>query len=217
MDTTPPPPPGSGGPPAPPPPPPGAVGGFADPSTAPPPPPPPPGAGAWGTAPYGYGTAPGGEKAGFWLRVGGRLLDGLLYGLLFVPFLVAAFAMIVQAYDDCVSINDRIFCPDGSPKAGWLAGGIIIGVVGLIVVLVLYIKALGATGQTWGRKAANIKVVGKDDGVPIGGGRAFGRVAIQWVFGFVPFLGLLDVLWMLWDADRQTLHDKVVSSIVVKV
>jgi hypothetical protein len=31
------------------------------------------------------------------------------------------------------------------------------------------------------------------------------------------FPGLADVLWPLWDAKRQTLHDKLVGRVVVKI
>jgi uncharacterized RDD family membrane protein YckC len=169
---------------------------------------------------YGYAETPVGARppyAGFWIRVGGRLLDGLLYGLLFLVFAVPGIALIVAAYDECVTINDELYCPDGSPKGGLLAGGIVLLVIGFLVVAFLYVRALGRTGQTWGRKICGIKVVGHDDVAPLGIGRALGRLMITWVFGFVPLLPLLDVLWMLWDDQKQTLHDKVVNSIVVRV
>jgi hypothetical protein len=45
-----------------------------------------------------------------------------------------------------------------------------------------------------------------------------GRYAFTWVVGlFVGPLILIDYLWPLWDGQNQTLHDKVVDSIVVKV
>jgi uncharacterized RDD family membrane protein YckC len=47
-------------------------------------------------------------------------------------------------------------------------------------------------------------------------GRALGRLAMHTVFGFVPLLQLLDLLWPLWDDRRQTLHDKVTGTYVVR-
>ena len=47
--------------------------------------------------------------------------------------------------------------------------------------------------------------------------RAFIRALIPpffWVL-FIP--GLLDVLWQLWDGKHQTLHDKLVGSVVIRV
>jgi uncharacterized RDD family membrane protein YckC len=59
----------------------------------------------------------------------------------------------------------------------------------------------------------------RDDRVdgPIGYGRAFGRwimPALFWAFLWIP--GILDVLWPLWDAKKQSFHDKIVRSLVVR-
>lgn len=146
------------------------------------------------------------------------MLDSLLYGLVLLPFAIVGIILIIQAFSDCWTDSDgNVYCPSGSPKGGSIAAGAAVLVVGIIVIAVLYFRALGRTGQTWGRKIANIKVIGMDSGQPIGVGKAVGRYLIQVVFGIVPFLQLLDILWMLWDDDKQTLHDKVVGSIVVKV
>ena len=208
----------------PPPPPPGQV------STPPPPPPgtpvqpsfggPPPPPGAVATAPgyppYGYAAPPvGGERAGFGARLGGSLLDGLLYGLLMAVFIIPGAVLIGASFQDCVTIDDEIFCPDGSPNAGMIGGGIALIVLGFLVVAFLYLRALGKTGQTWGRKIVGIKVIGEATGEPIGFGRALGRQLFASFFSAqILYLGYL---WMLWDDKKQTWHDKVVNSIVVKV
>ncbi len=199
----PPPPPGQGAPPPPP-----AVGA----------PPPPPGgvSTAPGYPPYGYAAPPvGGERAGFGVRLGGYLLDGLLYGLLMLAFIVPGGFLIGASFDDCVTINGELVCPDGSPDAGMIVGGIALMGVGFLVVAFLYLRALGKTGQTWGRKIVGIKVIGETTGEPIGFGRALGRQAFaSFISGQIFYLGYL---WMLWDDKKQTWHDKVVGSIVVKV
>ena len=208
----------------PPPPPPGQV------STPPPPPPgtpvqpsfggPPPPPGAVATAPgyppYGYAAPPvGGERAGFGARLGGSLLDGLLYGLLMAVFIIPGAVLIGASFQDCVTIDDEILCPDGSPNAGMIGGGIALIVLGFLVVAFLYLRALGKTGQTWGRKIVGIKVIGEATGEPIGFGRALGRQLFASFFSAqILYLGYL---WMLWDDKKQTWHDKVVNSIVVKV
>jgi uncharacterized RDD family membrane protein YckC len=192
-------------PPPPPPPPPPSYGG----------PPPPPSGGGYSDFP-GYQTSAQAspQYAGFGARLGGMLLDGLLYGLVAAIFAIPGVILIMQAYDDCVSFNDEIFCPDGSPKAGLMAAGIALIAIGAIVVLVLYVRALGRTGQTWGRKIAGIKVVSRNDGQPLGVGAALGRTLFaNFISGSICYLGYL---WMLWDKDKQTWHDKVVSSIVVR-
>ncbi len=211
----------------PPPPPPPGQGSTPPPSPAPPsppppgfgtPPPPPPGAVATapGYPPYGYAAPPvGGERAGFGIRLGSYLLDGLLYGLLMAVFVIPGAVLIGASFQDCVTINDEIFCPDGSPNAGMIAGGIALIVVGVLLVAFIYLRALGRTGQTWGCRIVGIKVIGETSGEPIGFGRALGR---QLFAGFISAqIFYLGYLWMLWDDKKQTWQDKVVGSIVVKV
>jgi uncharacterized RDD family membrane protein YckC len=70
----------------------------------------------------------------------------------------------------------------------------------------------GSSGQTPGDAALSIRVVGKDDGSPIGYGRAFVRWLVSIVSGWVIVLGYL---WMLWDSEKQTWHDKAANSVVV--
>jgi uncharacterized RDD family membrane protein YckC len=46
-------------------------------------------------------------------------------------------------------------------------------------------------------------------------GSAALRFLVGMGLGIVPFGGLLDLLWPLWDVNKQTLHDKAVNSFVV--
>ncbi len=181
-------------------------------------PPPPPGAVATapGYPPYGYAAPPvGGERAGFGIRLGSYLLDGLLYGLLMAVFVIPGVVLVVASFDDCVSVGDEILCPDGSPTPGLIGGGIVLMVVGFLIVAFIYLRALGKTGQTWGCRIVGIKVVGEASGQPIGFGRALGRQLFASLISAQIFY--LGYLWMLWDDKKQTWQDKVVSSIVVKV
>jgi uncharacterized RDD family membrane protein YckC len=57
-------------------------------------------------------------------------------------------------------------------------------------------------------------VVRSRTGEPLGVGRAIGRQLFAgFISGQVCYLGYL---WMLWDEQKQTWHDKVVDSIVVR-
>lgn len=203
----------------PPPPPPPGQG-----STPPPPPPqvgapPPPGAVA--TAPYGYGTPPvGGERAGFGVRLGGYLLDGLLYGLLMAVLMVPGGVLAATSFRDCTTLERAdgttvLECGDGNFDWGTFGGGLALIAFGFLIVAFIYLRALGKTGQTWGRKIVGIKVIGETTGEPIGFGRALGRqLFASFISAQILYIGYL---WMLWDDKKQTWHDKVVNSIVVKV
>jgi uncharacterized RDD family membrane protein YckC len=70
----------------------------------------------------------------------------------------------------------------------------------------------GASGQTLGKRALGIRVYDLRQGGPIGPGRAFIRWIGRYVSTLVIFLGYL---WMLWDPEKQTWHDKLAGSVVV--
>jgi uncharacterized RDD family membrane protein YckC len=72
----------------------------------------------------------------------------------------------------------------------------------------------GPTGQTLGKRAMGIRVIDFGGGGSIGYGRAFIRWIGRFVSAIVIFLGYL---WMLWDDERQTWHDKFANSVVVPV
>jgi uncharacterized RDD family membrane protein YckC len=95
----------------------------------------------------------------------------------------------------------------------FLHGGVL-SLVGFVVVYAAYYTSLegGAYGQTIGKMALGIRVADMDGGGSIGYGRAFGRAFGRIPSGMVVFLGYL---WMLWDPEKQTWHDKMVNSAVV--
>ena len=78
--------------------------------------------------------------------------------------------------------------------------------------------ANGELGQTLGKRLLGLHVVDHETGARIGLGRALIRHFAFTVF-FLAFAvpGLVNVLFPLWDRRRQTLHDKVVRSMVVSV
>ncbi len=70
----------------------------------------------------------------------------------------------------------------------------------------------GSRGQTLGKMALGIRVIDLARGGPIGYGRGF----IRWIGRFVSAIVLLlGYLWMLWDGEKQTWHDKMAGSVVV--
>jgi uncharacterized RDD family membrane protein YckC len=127
--------------------------------------------------------------------------------------------------------------PSG-PRAGFwqrfgaaFIDGLILGVPLNIVILVinpavgyaLYILAAiayftyfegGPTGQTIGKKALGIRVIDLATGGPLGNTRGFIRYIGRYVSSIVVLLGYL---WMLWDPEKQTWHDKMAGSVVVPV
>lgn len=173
------------------------------------------------TYPHGYSQPPAvfGERANFGTRLGAWLLDGLLYGLLSMLFVVPGIVLIAAAFSDCEWIETsqnswETSCPPGEPNSGAIAGGIALILLGMLVVALLYVWAMGKTGQTWGARIVGVKVIDEHSGAPIGFWRALGRsLFASFISGNVFYLGYL---WMLWDDKNQTWQDKVVNTVVVK-
>jgi uncharacterized RDD family membrane protein YckC len=144
---------------------------------------------------------PSGAEYATWVsRVGAQLIDSLV---LIVPTIIVAAAVA--------------FIVDG----GWWLYTIL-----FIVITAAYDGLLdgGPTGQTLGKRVVKIKVIDDRTAEVIGVGRGVGRSLFQSALGLpsqvIPLLQLLpliDVLWPLWDRQRQCWHDKAVGSVVVRI
>jgi uncharacterized RDD family membrane protein YckC len=89
--------------------------------------------------------------------------------------------------------------------------------VGRVITLVVGIAYLGffegsASGQTVGKRALGIRVIDYRTGGPIGYGRGVLRYFARYLSAIPCLLGYF---WMLWDKERQTWHDKLISDVVV--
>jgi uncharacterized RDD family membrane protein YckC len=126
------------------------------------------------------------ERAGFWRRLVASGIDGVL--LYIVGGVIGAAAGMSMAAS--------------------------VGAMVVIVVLsIAYFAVLeGTSGQTIGKAAMSIRVVDADTGDPIGISRGVGRWFGRIVSSIPIYLGYL---WMLWDRDKQTWHDKMASTLVV--
>ena len=77
----------------------------------------------------------------------------------------------------------------------------------------------GTTGKSIGKsKYGTSTTVREETGEPLGAGRGIGRAFLLWIeiglIGFC-FIGLVCLLWPLWDAKRQTLlSDKLTGAVV---
>jgi uncharacterized RDD family membrane protein YckC len=89
------------------------------------------------------------------------------------------------------------------------------GLVSLAVGIAYYGYLEGSpSGQTIGKRALGIRVIDLKAGGPIG----FSRGVIRYfsrILSAIPLL--LGYFWMLWDAEKQTWHDKLAGSVVVPV
>ena len=138
------------------------------------------------------------ELAGWWKRVGASLIDGIVL----LPLLIIVGIALVRS----------------APIAATLVG---------FVVEFMYLSLMWTkrNGQTVGAKALGIRVVAAD-GSPMPVEMAYRRAAVLQLFTaassmtwILKPLGsvalLLNILWPLWDPQKQTLHDKAAGTIVV--
>jgi uncharacterized RDD family membrane protein YckC len=150
--------------------------------------------------------SPAHEYASWGSRVAAFLLDGLIvFAIVGIPVVIVVVAILAST-----SEPER----DGGGLA--VAMIVVVYLVALALPFVYYtVLQGGARGATWGTRALGIRVV-HQDGQALGYGRAFGRYGIQLLLGILVLPLLADYLWPLWDAKNQSLHDKVVGSVVVR-
>jgi uncharacterized RDD family membrane protein YckC len=186
----------------------------------------PPGTGPWGVAPtwkgakYGRPAAGAGSLATPWRRLGARTLDNLV---LLPAILAIEIPTIIYASHRLhhfflqLTLARHSNDPHITFGSFFAAYPVFLGAgAALLVVSVAYEAIMTVTrGRTLGKQAVGIRPV-RIDGRPMGWGRAILRPLIY--FGanlLLSVAGVLDVLWCLWDPDRQCLHDKVVETLVV--
>lgn len=206
----------AGSPPAPPP----------APLSAPPPPPPPapppsppaappsyptgPGE-SYAAAPYGAQDAP---YASWGTRLGGYLIDLVI----FIPVLVVLALLFRHAH--VLELHLAARRHGTTRRSISLLSFLLTGVLFLVYATVL---VGGPRGQTVGMMAVRVRAVRDDTRDVVGYGAAFGRSLMEQILRLIGVVSivlglpwLLDMLWPLWDARNQTLHDKVAKTVVIR-
>lgn len=193
------------------------------PTPMPPPPPPPPAPLPPEPVSPGFPTyvavrpGAGARQSRFTRRLFAFVVDALLYGLVLTVLALPGCALLLAGgmnrLDECTTAGRQLVCPAGTFSGGPLVGGSAMVVGAYVVVVIVYLRALGRTGQTWGRRIVGTRVVDVQTGRPIGMGRALARQLFAHYISAPVFC--LGYFWMLWDADNETWHDKVASTAVV--
>ena len=150
-------------------------------------------------------------------RVGGSLLDSLIFG---VPALALIVGGIIVGFSTLDWYCNSSSTSDGSSTTStchfvsgthWNGLGTLLIVFGVLIsigYLIYVIFAIGGSrGATVGMRIVKIRCVRY--------GLSLGRSAISWVFAAISLLHIVDNLWPLWDEKNQTLHDKVVNTVVL--
>ena len=151
-----------------------------------------------------------GERAVAWLIDLGITLSGLILVILGVIVLVVADGGSVTLENGATAAT--------SADPVLVVVGVLLVVVGYVAMLGLWlwnrVFRMGRTGQSVGKSTQGLMLIDDVTGQPIGAGSAFLRDVVHGLANQVLYLSFL---WMLWDADRQTLGDKAVHSTVIHV
>jgi len=160
----------------------------------------------YGQAPQGYGYgAPAAPLADWGPRAGAYLLDSLITG---IPVMIGYGIFIAN-----IASRSGNTYPDDDPQV-W---AILVFLLSLAVSLGLglwnRVFRQGKTGQSIGKSVLNLRLVDSTYYQPVGAGKAFLREFLAGLFNNACFLNLL---WPLWDDQKQTWHDKVMSTYVIR-
>jgi uncharacterized RDD family membrane protein YckC len=132
--------------------------------------------------------------AGFWIRLGAALIDGLLWAVIAVPVLWAAYGPEVFG-------SDRFIHGPVDFLVSWVFPS-------LATILFWIYK-----GATPGKMAVHARIVDARTGAHASTGQYIGRYFAY----FVSLLPLgLGYLWVAWDDRKQGWHDKLAGTVVVR-
>jgi uncharacterized RDD family membrane protein YckC len=136
---------------------------------------------------------------GFWRRFWACMLDGIVLG--FVSMFVYAAGVFIVRYT-APEIDD--------PAKALLIPQLVANTI-LKAFYFIYFHAL--TGQTVGKLALGLKVVGKD-----GGAIGVGRASVRYFGSFISLLFAgLGFAWIAFDSRKQGWHDKMAGSLVIRL
>lgn len=146
------------------------------------------------------------QRAGFWMRFLAHICDGLNTLLITLPFQVIG----VLVSDSSTSSDADGFAR--LPGYG-MASSDVWSVIGTIAAFFVLAYWIGNRGGSPLRVRLGVLILDENDGSYIGTKRAVFRGLMSYVSQIALLLGYL---WMLWDPKKQTWHDKVAKSVVVK-
>ena len=180
-------------------------------------PPPLPSQGEYGFPPSPAGPVEALPKEAYtpWLtRVLAWLIDSvpifIVYG---IGWLLLIGTRETACITDTSEYNLGEFCATGASTLGQVSM-VIAWLVVLAYVIWNYGYRQGTTGSSIGKSIMKFKVVSEKTGQPIGFGMSVVRQIAHIVDGIICYIGYL---FPLWDAKRQTLADKIMTTVCLPV
>ena len=167
-----------------------------------------------------FATNVGRVYANFGERLGALILDVLILSLAAIPLVLLGVAFVAPGWETyettCRDANGFLYrCTQPTDaSAARLAVALVVGFVVMLVVWIFYWGHFeGRKGASPGKRVVGLEVLHQYTGARLGFGRAVGRNFARILSSWVCYLGYF---WMLWDKDKQTFHDKLVRTRVIK-
>ncbi len=159
-------------------------------------------------------TPPGVSYATWGIRVGGYLVDAVIF--------LGVLALFYLVFRHSHALDVHLMARKGTRRRNISAVPFLI--TGALWIAYGTLLCGSSRGQTVGMMAVGVRAVRDEaQGGELGYGRAFGRALCEGVLRLVNLLffllglvWILDMLFPLWDKKRQTLHDKVAGSVVLR-
>jgi uncharacterized RDD family membrane protein YckC len=151
-------------------------------------------------------------------RLGAYLIDALILGvastlvLFLFLFLLIGGGAASGVFDTASSGDDP---PPGFVLA-FLGGYALVAAILVVLSLWYYVIRVRQVGATPGKQMLGLRVRTFHTDGQLTWGQVWGRYGLPALInGVVGVTFFVDVLWLLWDKHRQTLHDKAVGTVVV--
>ncbi|MET8977794.1 RDD family protein [Streptomyces sp. NPDC004539] len=171
-----------------------------------------------GGYPPGYAGAP--QVASMGRRLGARLIDGVIIGVVYLAFSIAGIAGGVNSLNECdANASSAVYeaCVNNAAQDMTSKLGAVIGVLFLVSFVYEWLM-VGLKGATLGKLAVGLRVVNVETGQKPGMGSSFIRWIIPIVGSFACGIGqLLVYLSPFWDKSgrQQGWHDKAAKTMVI--
>jgi uncharacterized RDD family membrane protein YckC len=141
-------------------------------------------------------------------RAGAIIIDGFIaIGIYLAISGVLLFGKILHSATDQLDTTN-ISNLAGKPPAE--AVGYILG--NIIFYSSFYYVLMIARGQTVGDKVVGIRLIDAKGKAP-----GYRRAIVRFILQYVCSIFLITYLWVLWDKEKQTLHDKLAGTISISV
>ncbi len=163
-------------------------------------------------------TPDGMELASPGKRLGAYAIDALILGVastvvlfLFVFVLIGGGA--ASGVFDTASSSDE---PPPGFVLAFFAGYALVAAILTVLSLWYYVIRVRQVGATPGKQLLGLRVRTFHTDGQLTWGQVWGRYGLPALVSYFLFFAFfVDVLWLLWDKHRQTLHDKAVGTVVV--